>query len=77
MDALRAFEVQLASLLGSDGRMVAVETSAGVRTMHFYTNSGTSATSMLKQAVQAWDDGQVEVSSALDPAWDAVRKYRQ
>lgn len=73
LDALRGLEDDLAELLGGDGRVVAHESSAGVRLLHAYVDGATDAPERLRRARLPWAEGTVEVRVDPDPAWDAVR----
>ncbi|MGC3994466.1 MAG: DUF695 domain-containing protein [Propionicimonas sp.] len=76
LDALRDFEDHLGRILRGSGQLVAVETSGGVRTLHYYVDSTTPAAGQVKAAVVGWDQGVVTVKSQSDPAWKAVAAFR-
>lgn len=76
LDALRSFEDHLGSIVYGSGQLVAVETSDGVRTLHFYVDSATPAAGQLQAAVAGWNQGRVTVNAHPDPAWDAVSAFR-
>ncbi len=73
---LRDLEDHLTARLGHSGRLVAHETTAGVRTLHFYVDSATPSAGVLSAAVHGWGQGRVTVTDEPDPAWDAVRHLR-
>ncbi|EMY34313.1 hypothetical protein D477_010191 [Arthrobacter crystallopoietes BAB-32] len=73
---LQQLENALAAALGPDGRLVAVETTAGRRTLHFYVDSTTSAAWQLEAGAVAWTEGPVGTGSELDPSWSSVRHLR-
>ncbi|HCB06421.1 MAG TPA: DUF695 domain-containing protein [Nocardioides bacterium] len=73
LEALRSFEDHLSNRLGGSGTLVASETSAGVRTLHYYVDSTSSGAEVVAGAVTGWPDGTVRVVTAHDPGWQAVR----
>nr|WP_281365551.1 DUF695 domain-containing protein [Nocardioides panzhihuensis] len=78
-DALRdlgRLEDRLASTLGPDGRVVAHETTNGVRLLHAYVDPTTSAPQRLEETVGDWAHGDVVTRVDTDPAWEAVRPLR-
>lgn len=77
LDRLRAFEDHLAELVRESGQLVAVETSGGVRTLHFYVDSTTPASAQLQVGTAGWDQGSITVSALNDPSWDAVKSFRE
>lgn len=76
LDALRAFEDHLNSIVHGSGQLVALETSGGVRTLHYYVDSTTPAAGQLKAAIGGWDQGATTISAHPDPAWEAVAIFR-
>ncbi|WP_340537477.1 DUF695 domain-containing protein [Nocardioides sp. GXZ039] len=76
LDSLRALEDHLSARLGTSGRLVAHETTGGVRTLHYYADSTTPARGVVEGAVTGWGQGDVEVSAQPDPGWHAVRHLR-
>jgi hypothetical protein len=72
LDELRQFEDHLTDRLGGSGNLLAHETSAGTRVLHYYVDGTTPAGEQLKAAITGWPHGQVTVSVAPDPAWDHV-----
>jgi len=74
--ALRALEDHVAERLGGSGRIVAHESGAGVRTLHFYVDSTGPGASVVRAAVAGWDQGRCEVADQPDPAWDGVAHLR-
>lgn len=75
LSALRDLEDHLSARLEA-GRLVAHETSAGVRVLHYYVESGTPACEVLRVAAAGWPQGRVEVVEEPDPGWHAVRHLR-
>lgn len=76
LNALRAFEDHLNSIVQGSGELVALETSGGFRTLHYYVDSTTPAADQLQAAVHGWDQGSVTLSAHPDPAWEAVALFR-
>ncbi len=76
LTALRDLEDHLTEQLADSGELVAHETCAGVRELHFYVDSNTPAIPMLEAATAGWSGGAVEVSAQLDPTWAAVGHLR-
>lgn len=76
LTALRELEDHLMQRLGDSGRVVAHETTNGVRVLHLYTDSTTPAVEQIKSALGGWTESQPRVDVAADPAWDAVRHLR-
>lgn len=76
LDALRGFEEHLEAIVGASGRVVAVESCAGVRTMHFYVDSTSPALAQLQAASGGWKQGRVKFNSEYDPGWSAVQQFR-
>lgn len=76
LDALRHLEEHLSQRIDGSGRLVAVESSAGVRTLHFYVDSTTTAADQVRVASEGWPQGRVTVNVELDPGWEAVRPFR-
>ena len=81
LEALRDLEDHLTERLAASGRLVAHETTDGVRELHFYVDAQTPATPMLETAAAGWSGGggmggRVEVTAQADPAWAAVQHLR-
>ncbi|MET7418384.1 DUF695 domain-containing protein [Dactylosporangium sp. NPDC005555] len=73
LDALRAFEDgPLEAALHGDGEMVALETSGGARTLHYYVDGESAAGDDLTAAAGGWPDGKAKVKRAHDPGFEAV-----
>lgn len=72
LDELRRFEDHLTERLGGSGNLLAHETSAGTRTLHYYVDGTTPAGAQLKAAVTGWPHGRVTVTIASDPGWRNV-----
>jgi hypothetical protein len=73
---LREFQDFVSSRLGDGGRVVAHETREGIRTLHVYVDSTTSALKQVREAIKGWTQGSVSVTEKLDPAWDNVKHLR-
>lgn len=73
---LRDFEDRLTDLVCDDGECVAAETAGGIRRLHFYVDSTTDAARILREEAVHWDQGEVQVSVSLDPAWSEVAYLR-
>lgn len=76
LDELRAFTAHLDEIVSGSGRLVAEETSDGVRILHYYVDSTTPASEQLRVATRGWRQGAVELAASLDPAWQDVAAFR-
>ena len=76
LEPLREVEDDLGARLGPDGRVVAHETSGGVRTLHVYVDGTTDAAGRVEQLVAGWPQGRPRTTTADDPGWQAVRHLR-
>ena len=76
LELLQALEDHLSRIVGGSGQVVAVESCAGVRTLHFYVDSTTPAADQLRVAAGGWQQGTVGVRSRPDPSWAAVAAFR-
>ena len=72
LDELRQFEDHLTDRLGGSGNLLAHETSAGTRILHYYVDGTTPAGEQLKAASTGWPHGKVTVAVSPDPAWTNV-----
>ncbi|MFD7156691.1 DUF695 domain-containing protein [Kribbella sp. NPDC059898] len=72
LDELRAFEDHLTDRLGGSGNLLAHETSAGVRILHYYVDGTTPADAQLQAATTGWPHGKVTLTTTPDPAWEGV-----
>jgi hypothetical protein len=70
---LRDFEDHLSDRLGDSGRLLAHETAAGSRILHYYVDGTTPAAAQLQAAISGWPDGPVHLKASPDPAWEHVR----
>jgi hypothetical protein len=77
LQALRDFEDRLDAAIGSNGALVAHETSHGVRTLHYFVDSQTNAQAQLAEALPAWPEGRASAKPVRDPAFQNVRHLRQ
>ncbi len=76
LELLRVMEDHLADRLGSGGRLVAAETSAGLRRLHFYVEAGGVGEGVLAASVSGWDQGNTRVVADYDPGWGEVAHLR-
>lgn len=76
LQQLRDFEDHLCTRLDTGGRLVAHETCAGQRVLHFYVDSTGPSAGVLEAASAGWPDGQVLLSAESDPAWRSVHHLR-
>jgi hypothetical protein len=58
--------------LDGNGRLVAHQSAAGVRVLHFYVDSTTPAVEQLRAAAAGWDQGDIDLLVRPDPAWRSV-----
>ncbi|MFC4562899.1 DUF695 domain-containing protein [Nocardiopsis mangrovi] len=70
--ALDALTTRLRDLLGDNGALLAQQTAAGQRQLHFYLDPDSGALPELEQAVRTWPEGRAAVQSRLDPEWDVI-----
>lgn len=75
-DELRAFSAHLDEIVEGSGRLVAEETSNGVRILHYYVDSTTPASEQLQVATRGWRHGPVAITTSLDPSWHEVAAFR-
>jgi hypothetical protein len=73
---LRALEDHLRERLGGSGRIVALQSSDGVRVLHTYVDGTTPAAGQLEAAVTGWRQGRVTVDASPDPGWQHVAHLR-
>jgi len=74
--ALRELESHVTDRIGGSGRLVAHETSAGRRTLHYYVSATSPVGAVVEAAVRGWPDGRVAVEVQPDPGWEAVAAFR-
>lgn len=74
LDRLRDLEDRIEELLGPDGRVLAHETTDGVRTLHVYVDRTTDGPDRVAAAVAGYPGARTEVTD--DPAWAAVAHLR-
>jgi hypothetical protein len=73
LEALHAFEDgTLEPALHGDGELLAVETTGGQRTLHYYVDGASSAGDDLTAAAAGWAGGRAKVKRAHDPGLEAV-----
>jgi hypothetical protein len=75
LDSLRQLQDHLETVISGVGMIVAIQTLAGTRTMHFYLDSDSPAFEQLRVATKIWDQGTVVVTSEPDPSWQRVRQF--
>lgn len=76
LEPLRSLEDHVSQRLGSQGRLVAHETSAGHRTLHFYVDSTGPGAEVIRAATTGWAQGRVAVEDGSDPGWRTVAHLR-
>lgn len=76
LDLLRALEDHVVGIIGDSGRLIAVESSAGTRTLHLYVDSTTPAAAQVQAATRGWAQGAPRVTAGQDPGWKAVQHLR-
>ncbi|HEY4568852.1 MAG TPA: hypothetical protein VIH10_05280 [Kribbella sp.] len=54
------------------GNLLAHETSAGTRVLHYYTDSTTPADTQLQAATTGWPHGKVTLTTHPDPTWHNI-----
>ncbi|ADB35400.1 hypothetical protein Kfla_6402 [Kribbella flavida DSM 17836] len=69
LDQLRDLEDHLTRRLGDSGRLLAHETMAGARTLHYYVDGSTPAPAQLHAATTGWPHGHVSLTTSPDPGW--------
>jgi hypothetical protein len=74
LNELRGLEDRLDQLLGRDGRVVAHETTDGVRTLHVYADRTTDGPDRIAAAVAGYPGARTAVTD--DPGWEAVGHLR-
>lgn len=77
LTALRAFEDDLHAAIGTNGALVAHETSGRVRTLHLYVDSQTNALAEIESHLTRWREGRASIEPQLDPALEHVRHLTQ
>ena len=76
LEELRALEDRLSAELGSQGKVVAHQSVAGVRTLHLYVDGRADVVPAVRSLARSWEQGPVSVHDMLDPGWDSVRHLR-
>lgn len=76
LDALRSLEDHVLDRLEGQGQLVAHETSAGERTLHYYVDGSGPGADVVRAAVGGWDQGRPDVEVQRDPGWGAVAHLR-
>lgn len=72
LDALRGLEDRLSEVLGSDGRIVAHQSSDGVRLLHAYVDGTSEAADRVAATAAEWDQGDAQTVVTPDPGWALV-----
>ena len=76
LESLRAIEDRLIEAVADSGRLVAAETSAGVRRLHFYTETDGTGAGLLAAQADSWAEGTADVTVTADPGWGEVAHLR-
>ncbi|MER7007746.1 DUF695 domain-containing protein [Dactylosporangium sp. NPDC000555] len=77
LTALREFEdTALSTAAGTDGVLLAHETSRGTRTLHYYVDADSPAADDLAEAAGWWQDGRVRVERHFDPSFERIMRFR-
>ena len=74
--ALRDFEDSLVAAVGSEGTLIAHETSRGRRTLHLYIDGQSRAADTAKRMLAGWREAKPTIATAYDPCWDAIAHLR-
>jgi hypothetical protein len=72
LQALRAFEDELATVLGADGALVAHESNRGQRTLHVYADGESSVPAAVRRAAS----GRATIQSKRDPSFTGIDHLR-
>lgn len=72
LQALRTFEDQLTVAIGSNGALVAHETSGRKRTLHYYVDSQTNAQAQIEESLRTWPEGRATTKPQHDPGFAQV-----
>lgn len=72
LTALRAFEDELTDALGTDGELLAHETTRGTRVLHYYVDGSTGAAALVESRLGGWREGRAQATAAYDPALEGV-----
>ncbi|HCT78052.1 MAG TPA: DUF695 domain-containing protein [Micromonosporaceae bacterium] len=73
LNALRLFEDELTVAIGHNGALVAHETTARIRILHYYVDSQTNASAELESHLPQWQEGSATANPQLDPGFERVR----
>lgn len=76
LESLRTIEDRLVDRLGAAGLLVAAETRAGVRRLHFYVETDGAGAGLLAAQADSWGDGTADVTVTADPGWGEVAHLR-
>ncbi|WP_046468101.1 DUF695 domain-containing protein [Allosalinactinospora lopnorensis] len=76
-DALETFGARLRKLLGDNGALLAQQTVAGQRQLHFYIDPDSGVLPGLEAALREWPEGRTQIRSALDPEWLTINQIRK
>ena len=78
LEALRAAEDRLSAALGPNGRLVAHQSCAGQRTLHYYVdNTVPGVLDLIREVARSWGEGRASVIDTPDPAWNSTAHLRQ
>lgn len=75
LQKLQHLEESLGQAIREDGRVVAHETTGGVRALHLYVDGRSDAFSRAESAAKQWDRA-ARVTGERDPGWSAVQHLR-
>jgi len=77
LTALREFEdTALTAAVGTDGELIAHETSRGARVLHYYVDGATPAAAALARAARGWKPGRARTESLPDPTFEHISHLR-
>ncbi len=63
---------RLSEVLGADGRVVAHQSSDGVRLLHAYVDGTSEAADRVAATAAEWDQGDAQTVVTPDPGWALV-----
>jgi hypothetical protein len=64
---------ELTEVTAGRARVVAHETVSGVRVLHVYVDSTTTAADLVRTVASGWEHGLVGLDQHVDPGWESVR----
>ena len=72
LEALRDFEDRLSTRLDVHGQLVAVESSRGRRTLHYYVDGAGDGVRIVRDSVAEWPEGRATAKHTYDPGFGEV-----